>query len=113
MIGKITLGWNYMFATKMPSLLSAFAQELSDILKKFHESIDTLITKTGVEPIKITMLRDQLSSYQDLCKDLSKFVGEQTSKQQKMINRKFICTIQSSMTRAYEESSKKSGMLPP
>ena len=113
MISKITSGWNYMFATKISSLLSAFAQELSNLLKKFHESIDALVTKARIEPIEMTMLRDQLSSYQDLCKGFSKFVGEQANEQQKEINRKFICAIQSSMTRAYEESSKKIGMLSP
>ena len=113
MTSKIASGWNCMFTTKLPSLLAAFAREIGDLLKDFHQGVDILTRETGTGQVEVTMLRDQLLGYQDICKDLSSHIGEQVNKQQKEINRQFICAIQLSMKRAYEESSQKSGMLSP
>lgn len=88
MLKVLAAGWEKVFTRRTPSLLmTGFVRNAADLLQNFHRDIDTRARKIGLGIAGLHALKQQLSVYENILKDVSKEAADIMTSRQKEINR--------------------------
>lgn len=87
MLKVLAAGWEKMFTRHAGNGLASFARNAADLLKDFHRDIDTRARKIGLGIAGLHALKQQLSVYENILKDVSNEAADIMTSRQKDINR--------------------------
>lgn len=109
MMKILAAGWEKTFSRRTPSILAGFVRDATESLKHFHHNIDQRARKIGLGIAGLHALKQQLSVYDNILKDIAKEATETVSRSKKDINREFIPVIQQEMGGAYQRCLEQHG----
>lgn len=95
-------GWEKAFSRRLPMVMAGFSRKAASSLRKFHHDIEARACKMGSSIAGFHMLRDQVSAYENILKDLSTSIREHVNATQKDVNREFTPIIERAMVRLFE-----------
>ncbi len=87
MLKILAAGWEKMFTRQTPRFIAAFVRNAAELLKSFHRDIDTRAREIGLGIAGLHALKQQLSVYENILKDVSKEAADTVNNRQKEINR--------------------------
>jgi len=87
MLKVLAAGWEKSFTRRAPMVMAGFVRNAAELLRNFHHDIDTRARKNGVGIAGLHALKQQLSVYEDILKDVSKEAADTMNNRQKEINR--------------------------
>lgn len=87
MIKVLAAGWEKTFTRQTPVLFNSFVRNAAELLKNFHCDIDMRARKVGLSIAGLHALKQQLSVYENILKDMSKEATDTMNNRQKEISR--------------------------
>jgi len=87
MLKVLTAGWEKTFTRRTPIAIAGFVRNAAELLRSFHSDIDNRARKIGLGIAGLHALKQQLSVYENILKDVSKEAADTMNNRQKEINR--------------------------
>ncbi|KAK4694636.1 hypothetical protein P7C71_g2978, partial [Lecanoromycetidae sp. Uapishka_2] len=96
--------WNAQlaFSRRLPMVMATFNRTTATALKKFHRDIEGRARKIGASIAGLSMLQNQVATYETTLKDYSATTKDNITAKQKDLNREFTPVIEQAMQNAYE-----------
>ena len=101
--------WERVFSRKIPMTMSGFHRKAASLIREVHNAIDSRARKIGMGIASLHGLKQQLSVYENLLKDISKEATDTVSKTAKEINREFVPVVQREMSSVYNRCMEECG----
>ncbi|KAL8899294.1 MAG: hypothetical protein Q9207_006271 [Kuettlingeria erythrocarpa] len=109
MIKLLAPGWEKVFTRRVQSVLNNFTKAAPTILKKFHRDMEDRARKIGTDLSSLSMLSHQITTYEQIFKDVAAGERDAIMTLQKDINREFTPVIERNMTPSYEGCTAECG----
>ena len=98
MLKVLASGWEKTFTRRLPMVTANFARNAAAPLKKFHQEIEARAQKIGSNIAGLSMLQQQVSTYESILKDFAVTVKDTINTTQKGINREFVPVIEQAVS---------------
>ncbi|TAQ85772.1 hypothetical protein B7494_g5916 [Chlorociboria aeruginascens] len=100
--------WEKAFARRLPQVLEGFARSSNELLKSFHQQIESRAVQHG-GIAGVAMLHQQLQNYKAILKDSIKQMNEVVNALQREANREFTPVIAGYLASAYAWCAAETG----
>ena len=90
MLKVVAAGWEKMFTRRTPMVMASFPRSALAVLKNFHNNVEVRARKIGLGIAGLHALKQQLSVYENILKDISREGTDIVNANQKEINRCFV-----------------------
>lgn len=108
-IKKLATGWERAFQNRLPKSFRTYVANSSKILHAFHAAIEDRARKNGVGLARLTILKSQIYTYEQLYADLGTVLVTQMTELQREANRDFTPTIAAIMHAVYYRCTVENG----
>lgn len=94
--------WEKCFQRRLPHILHSFTKAGSDLLKKFHATIEKRCQEKGLGLARLATLSTQADAYKVIFNDMAASMIENVNEGQREINREFTPVVTAAMETAYQ-----------
>jgi GTPase SAR1 family protein len=108
-VKRLAAGWERAFQARLPKAFDTYIGNSSKLLHKFHEAIEERGKTSGVGLANLSILKTQVSNYEQLFKDLGPTLIAQMNELQREANRDFTPCVANIMHTVYGVCSQESG----
>ncbi|KAB2099953.1 hypothetical protein AG0111_0g11806 [Alternaria gaisen] len=102
-------GWERAFQSRLPNAFCAYAANFGRLLHTFHGSVERQAEETGVGLAELSILKQQVYTYEQLLHNVATVVIKQMTQLQRETNRNITPTIANGMRNVYELCASECG----
>jgi len=106
---QLANGWERAFQSRLPKAFCAYAANFGGLLHTFHGSIERQADEKGVGLAELSILKQQVYTYEQLFHNVATVVIKQMTQLQREANRNITPTIANGMRNVYELCASECG----
>ena len=100
---RLATPWERTFQSHLPSTIKKHVENSIKLLHNFHEAIRERANDSGVSFVTLSMLKTQLTNYEQLLQNLEISIIDQVNELQREANRNFTPCVAEAMHDAYQQ----------
>lgn len=102
LLKQVVSGWERAFVRRVPAVMKQMVKDVSNVVRKFHDTVSSRAQKIGAAGAKMYLLQEQMQVYEREIQRICDASVESLNARQKEANREFRPVIESEMQPVYE-----------